>query len=99
MILALQEGFHCVGDLHVVEIGVTELGPDIRLVDLLSVVLSPLQVSNLLNQDIKRLGVHSLLPVDDQNFLIESLLQCNLGNIDGIVVIKPIDVIHDSVPV
>jgi hypothetical protein len=81
-----------------IKLSLTELGPDLWLVGFLSESLGTFEVVLLLEKNLGGLNVLSEFLVDAKSFIVKLILVLlgNLGELLTVIVIKSVDVVHDS---
>lgn len=97
-ILSLDETLDSLSKHLLLKLSLTEFCPGLWLVHLLSEFLSTLKVLLLIDEDLHGLDSLSELLVDAESFVIELIFifLSNSGKFLSIVVVKSVDVVHDS---
>lgn len=97
-ILSLDETLDSLSEHLLLELSLTEFGPGLWLVHLLSEFLSALKVLFLVDEDLHGLDSLSELLVDAEGLVIELIFifLSNSGEFLSVVVVKSVDVVHDS---
>jgi hypothetical protein len=97
-VAGLDESINCFSDVELVELSLTDLAPDLRLVDLLSILSGSLDVLKVDYEDTYGLNMLAKLLVNAKSLIIQLILVLlsELSKLNSIIVIKTIDVIHDT---
>jgi hypothetical protein len=82
-------------DPQTVELSLTESAPDLGLVDLVSILRSSVERSDMLDENAHRLSVLVVLGVDGKGLLVETLLDSDPRDLVRVVVLEPTDVADD----
>lgn len=97
-ISSLDEALDSLSEHALIELCLTKLSPDLWLVGLLCEGLGSLQVALLLEENLDGLDILSEFLVNAESFVIELVLILlgNFGELLTVIVVKPVDVVHDS---
>jgi len=96
-ILCLDEALDCLSEKILVYLSLSKLGPHLRLVGLLGELLCTLQIILFVQENLDGLNMLLELLVNAKSFVIELvfLLLGDSGELNAIVVVKSVDVVHD----
>jgi hypothetical protein len=97
-ILSFDEGFNGLVKVVEVELSLGEFKPDFGFVSLISELSSDLDVLNVVKQDLDGFNVLTELLVDAKSFFVKFVLGflSNVSELNSIVVIKSVDVVHHT---
>mmetsp|Transcript_102832 Transcript_102832/g.290759 ORF Transcript_102832/g.290759 Transcript_102832/m.290759 type:complete len:976 (+) Transcript_102832:1169-4096(+) len=97
-VLGLEVRLDGLGHRAVLELGLAELVPNRALIATCGELLRPLNVVDVGEQRLHRLGVEVALLVDQERLLVQPvrIAKRDLGNLRPIVVVQAVDVVHDA---
>jgi hypothetical protein len=97
-VVGLDESIDGWNWLHLIEVGLSEFTPDLWEVDLLSVNIGLNEILFMVKQNLHGKHMLVVLLVDSESFIVKTifLLKSNLSQLKTVIVVKSLDVVHNS---